>query len=187
MTRLRTDRFNETIIVRSRGKLLARALVVLFLAALLAELAHVALARDITGNDAPDFALKSTAGKNVRLSEYRSEVVAVTFWASWCGGCRDNLATLEKLQQEVGVDGLRVLGVSFDKDMLAASEAAAAAGATFPILLDTVGDVGRQYHVGRLPLVVLVDRGGKIRASYEGGRSATAPTLDKEIRELLRE
>jgi peroxiredoxin len=187
MMRVRTDHVNETAIVRVRSRRLARALVVLFVAAILAELAHVALGRDFLGSEAPDFALKSTAGQNVRLSEYRSDVVAVAFWASWCGDCRDKLTVLEKLQQERGADGLRVIGVSFDKTMPVAQQAAQAARVSFPILLDDAGDVGRLYDVGVLPHVVLVDRGGRIRGSLEGGRSVTAQTLAKEIGPLLRE
>jgi peroxiredoxin len=187
MTRVRTDRLSETTIVRSRSKLLVRALVVLFVAAILAQFARMAFGRDLVGSEAPDFALKSAAGTNVRLSEYRSEVVAVTFWASWCGACRDSLTALEKLQTDMGARGLRVLGVSFDKQMPVAREAAQAARVTYPVLLDAAGDVGRLYDVGKLPMVVLVDRGGRIRGSYEGGRSASVQALAGEIGALLRE
>ena len=141
----------------------------------------------LPASDAPDFALKSTAGKNLRLSEYRSDVVAIAFWASWCGDCRNDLPVLEKLQQQMSADGLRVLSVSFDKEVPAARDVAEAAHVSFPVLLDPAGEVGRLYDVGKLPLVVLVDRGGKIRGSYEGGRPATEQALAKDIRTLLRE
>jgi peroxiredoxin len=187
MSRTRTDQYSETTIVRTRGRFLARAFAVLLAVAIVAELFHVALARDLAGSEAPDFALKSIAGKNLRLSEYRSEVVAVAFWASWCGDCRSGLPVLEKMQQQMGTDGLRVLSVSFDKDTVAARDVAAAAHVSFPVLLDPAGEVGRLYDVGNLPLVVLVDRGGRIRGSYEGGRSVTEQALAKDIRTLLRE
>jgi len=37
------------------------------------------------GEQAPDFALKSSSGENLRLSEYRGDVVMINFWATWCG------------------------------------------------------------------------------------------------------
>ena len=77
------------------------------------------------------------AGKNLRLSEYRSDVVAVAFWASWCGDCRNGLPVLEKLQQQMGADGLRVLSVSFDKEAPAAREVAEAAHVSFLVSIAT--------------------------------------------------
>ncbi len=186
MTRTRSDGYSQPAMWHSRGRLLARALALLVAAAITAELFHAAFAHDSTGSDAPDFVLKSIAGKNLRLSEYRSEVVAVAFWASWCGDCRGGLPVLEKLQQQLGADGLRVLSVSFDKDAPAAREVAEAAHVSFPVLLDPAGEVGRLYAVGNLPVVVLVDRNGKIRGSYTGGRSVTEK-LATDVRTLLRE
>ena len=187
MTRVRTDQFSETMIVRARGKLLARTLAVLFSVALLAQLVHVALARDLAGIDAPDFVLKSVAGRNIRLSEYRSEVVALAFWASWCGDCREGLPALERLQQSLAADGLRVVAVNFDAQADRVRESAGGARVSFPMLLDPAGEVGRLYAADHLPFIVLVDRGGKIRQTFQGNRAATDPALTAKIRSLLAE
>jgi peroxiredoxin len=187
MNRLRTDHQPDTRLNRSRAVLLARALAVLLAAALLAQGAHVALGREATGAEAPDFALKSVAGSNLRLSEYRSDVVALAFWASWCGECREGLARLEALQQAHAAEGLQVLAVSFDEDAGAAAEAARAARVSFPVLLDGEGETGRLYDVDDLPFVVLVDRAGQRRGSYEGGRAGTVQALTADVRALLAE
>ncbi len=39
------------------------------------------------GENAPDFTLKSNTGENIRLSEYRGNVILINFWASWCSPC----------------------------------------------------------------------------------------------------
>lgn len=187
MTRSRSDAFSETLVIRPRGRLLARAVAVFFAVALLAEAFHVALAGEPAAREAPDFALKSAAGPNLRLSEFRSDVVAVAFWASWCGACRAELGKLQALQDDLGPGGLRVLAVSFDEDAGVARETAAAERVSFPVLLDADGEVGELYDVSDLPTVVLVDRAGGVRGVFEGSRAVARAPLADDVRALLAE
>lgn len=177
---MQAEQFSETLIVRRRGRLLARALGVLLGATLLAALLQTALAAAPAPVEAPDFVLKSAGGGNLRLSEFRSDVVALAFGASWCGVCRDGTEALAHLQQDLASRGLRVLAVSFDADP-------AAARAGYPVLLDPDGETGRLYDVDDLPLIVLVDREGRLRHRFASGRPVPEPALREEIARLLAE
>ena len=134
------------------------------------------------GEPAPDFALKSTAGTNLRLSEYRGDVVVLTFWASWCGECRQALATLDKVFAPTG-KGPVVLGVNLDGDAARAASVATAIGCRFPTLVDSRQQVGRLYDLDHLPLTLVLDRDGIVRGAWER-EPAPAPALAALLKEL---
>jgi len=73
-------------------------------------------ASGLTGQAAPDFALKSSSGENLRLSEYRGDVVMVNFWATWCGPCRQEMPLLDELYSRYERVGFSLLGVNIDDD-----------------------------------------------------------------------
>jgi len=136
---------------------------------------------------APDFALKALDGRNHRLSEYRGEVVALVFWASWCGGCRRELERLERLQGTYGDAGLKVLGVTLDEEPDAARSVVAGIGVGFPQLHDAGKSVSRAYRPASLPATLLIGRGGGIRYRYGELDSRAERAMLGQLRRLLDE
>lgn len=129
---------------------------------------------------APDFALKGIDGRNLRLSEFRGEPVILHFWASWCGQCRESVASLDRY----GVATVTpVVGVNLDGTADRAAAVAQSLGLQSPTLVDSQQAVARAYDVAKLPLTLLIDAEGTIRATWAG----TAPSpaeLDPPLKRL---
>ena len=155
------------------------------LAGLLAIAGSVSAATQLRGADAPDFVLKSFTGKNLRLSEYRGEVVMLSFWATWCGDCRSQLEKLGEMRDRYQDAGVELLAVSLDQSYAQASEMTE--GASYPVLHDSAGEVGRLYDVTRMPVMVLIDRGGVVREVFEGFRRGNEEQYLEHVQALLRE
>jgi len=137
------------------------------------------------GQPAPDFVLKSTSGENLRLSEWRGEVVLLSFWAKWCGRCTDQLDQLEKLQQQYQSQGVQVVAVNIDPDGEPARDAASRR--KLLVLHDADQSVARQYELSELPLTVLVDPHGNVRHVHQKYRGGDAALYDEELAALLAE
>ena len=141
----------------------------------------------LVGAPAPDFALKSASGENLRLSEYRGEVVMINFWATWCGPCRQEMPLLDELYDRYQRVGFRLLGVNIDDDREQAMRMADELDVSFPVLFDSGKAVSEQYQVEAMPVTVLVDRGGTVRYVHHGYQPGYEQHYLTEIRELLRE
>ncbi len=146
-----------------------------------------AAAPTLVGRDAPDFALKTRDGSNLRLSEFRGQVVLVNFWARWAGDSRQEMPALNKINTTYQRAGLVVLGVSVDDDLRRAREFADAMKVSYPIMFDTGTDLGRDYFLQKMPMTILVDRSGVVRFSHVGYKHGDERIYLDQIRELLRE
>jgi peroxiredoxin len=147
----------------------------------------LAAAPTLVGKDAPDFVLKANDGTNLRLSEFRGQVVLVNFWARWAGDARSEMRALNKINTTYERAGLVVLGISIDEDLRRAHEFADSMKVSYPIMFDTGSDLGRDYLLQKMPVTVLVDRSGVVRFSHVGFKRGDDRVYLDQIRELLRE
>jgi len=141
----------------------------------------------LTGKPAPDFALKSSTGENMRLSEYRGDVVMINFWATWCGPCRQEMPLLDDLHSRYERVGFNLLGVNIDDDSSRAMDMIRELGVSFPVLFDDRKEVSRLYDVDAMPVTVIVDREGTVRYVHQGYKPGYEEKYLDEVRSLLRE
>ncbi len=136
---------------------------------------------------APDFTLKSSSGKNLKLSEHRGEVVLLNFWASWCGPCRKEMPYLEQIQEKYADYGFTVMGVNVEEDSSKAKKMLKDIPVTFPILFDTSNSASKAYKVSAMPTTVIIDRDGNMRYLHKGYKSGDEATYKQWVKKLIRE
>ena len=142
---------------------------------------------DINIEPAPDFALKSHSGENLRLSELRGEVVMINFWASWCGPCRQEMPLLDELYTQYQPLGFTILGVNVEEDPSKAKKLLKESPVNFPILFDNKSEVSQLYKVVAMPSTVLVDRDGNVRYLHQGYKPGYEESYQQQVRALIRE
>jgi thiol-disulfide isomerase/thioredoxin len=132
---------------------------------------------------ASDFKLQDLDGKTVKLSEFKGKPVLLDFWATWCPPCRASIPGIEKLYKSYGGKGLVVLGISLDQGGWdSVKDFVTEYGITYTVLKGT-DDVATKYSVRTIPMLVIVDKEGKIYKRYLG--VGDDDQLDKDIRSVL--
>jgi thiol-disulfide isomerase/thioredoxin len=140
------------------------------------------------GYPAPRFSLRDLSGNKVGLADFQGKVVLLNFWATWCGPCRMEIPSLERLYRLRKDGGFEIVAVNTER--ASASKVASFVeqyGMSFPILLNPEGDVGGRYWVRAIPTSFLLDKNGVIRWKIVGGREWESSYVLNRVDQLLRE
>jgi peroxiredoxin len=137
------------------------------------------------GGAAADFTLRDATGNAVTLSASRGSPVFLNFWATWCGPCREEMPSMERLYRELGGQGLRMLAVNEKESAAQVANFIRGYGLSFPALLDTDGKVASAYRVWGLPATYLIDGTGRIIGMKSGPKEWASRDVVDAFRRLL--
>jgi peroxiredoxin len=140
---------------------------------------------------APDFTAENyVTGEKVRLSAQQGKITVVTFWATWCAPCREELPNLEKLQRYLGKEKIAVLAISFKdtpETIRRLRSNAKKAGWNINMLLDPDGRIAHLYDVKAIPRMYLIGKDGKIRATHVGFGDGSLEEMVDDLNAVLGE
>jgi peroxiredoxin len=161
----------------------------LFWCALVTEV-HAAGASPAVGAIAPDFTAKNlVTGEKVRLSSEQGKLVFLTFWASWCPPCRQELPILENVQRKLGKDKIMVYAVSFrdrEESLYQIRKLAKAKDWQISLLEDANGRIADHYGIEAIPHLFIIGRDGKILAVHTGYGKGSIDELVADINAALK-
>lgn len=117
---------------------------------------------------AADFALQTADGDTLRLSDLRGKVVMVDFWASWCGPCRQEAATLNRIYSAYSEAPVEFVGVNVWDTPDAAEVFLVEFGVAYPTGVDADGSIALEYGVRGIPEKFFIDADGVVQRKYVG-------------------
>ena len=155
------------------------------------------------GAAAPDFAAipvaasgatsaaapKSRAPATRGIDDYQGDVVLLNIWATWCGPCREEMPSMQRLHERLGAQGLRVVAVSVDDPGSARRIRAFAdeLGLTFELLHDASKAIELTYQTTAVPESFVIGRDGTIRRRSIGAEVWDSESNIAQLERLLAE
>ncbi len=120
---------------------------------------------------APTFSLRDNTGKVFSLndvvgaqSKEKANGVILSFFASWCMACRDELPIINSVVDEMKSKGIRVVIVGFKEDFVRINALLAALKVDKPVVVnDQEGKVGEKYGIRFLPVTFFIGADGRIK------------------------
>jgi thiol-disulfide isomerase/thioredoxin len=115
----------------------------------------------------PALALKDIAGKSHKLNDYKGKTVLVSFWASWCRPCLEEMPSLVKLKEKYK-DNLEILAVDVGEEKATIEKFTGTMNINFPLLQDLDSSTTKDWKVYVYPSNYIVDKTGKLIYASKG-------------------
>jgi thiol-disulfide isomerase/thioredoxin len=148
--------------------------------AAIALIALCAFAGDESGQPAPRFRAKTTAGTQFNNESIKGKVVLFEFWTTWCQYCEAEASLVDDIAKEFADKGLIVLAVDVLEPDQRVKKYLADHPRSVPIVLTKDTNLAAMYNAQSYPIYVVIDRDGNIAGEQRGAAG------ERGLRRLLR-
>ncbi len=137
---------------------------------------------------APNFELEDLDGEYQELNDFLGEgPVLISFWATWCKPCIQELKEYNKIYNEFKDRGFKIIAISTDSERSVAKVKPfiSSMGYEFAVLLDTNSDVAREYYARVMPYSIILNKDGQILYSHVGFSHGDEKKVKEIIQKLI--
>lgn len=124
-----------------------------------------------------DFTLIDIHGETVSKSDFAGKVLVVDIWGTWCPPCREEVPHFVDLQDELGPEGLQIVGITYERSdspqeaIASIKQFTETTEVNYPLLLGTQAIQEQIPDFNAFPTTLFIDRSGNVRLSVVGARS----------------
>jgi peroxiredoxin len=137
------------------------------------------------GDPAPDFKVVTDNGRTLTRANFGGKLLVLHFWATWCGGCVEEIPSLEVFQREYGPQGVVVLGVSVDANPKLYQRFMEQFKVSYATSRDPSWDIAASYGTFQLPESYIIDSSGKVVQKVIAAQNWQNPDFVQSIKKLL--
>jgi len=114
------------------------------------------------GSQMPAYEAKTLDGGTFDLASERGSVIFLNLWATWCGPCKIEVPELQRLHNQYGARGFKVVGVSLDDNPEVVQEFIKQYQITYPVVFDPDQKAANVFQTSMIPTSLVINRKGKI-------------------------
>ncbi len=132
-----------------------------------------------------NFTIKDLTGKKIEFKDFQGKVVFLNLWATWCGPCRSEMASIQKLYEEVDTNKVTFIMLSLDDDahLDKVKTYITSKSFTFPVFMP-YGYLANQLQVPSIPTTFVITKDGTIDLKEVGMRNYNTAKFKKYLEEL---
>ena len=157
-------------------------LLILFLSSAISATAFAGTPGEVeVGGYLREAKLQGLSGKTKNFSDFKGKPLIINVWASWCGPCRAEMGSLERLARRYNGKQFNVIGISTDDDRNAAAAFIRKSKITFENFIDSNVYLENMLGANTIPLTILVDAQGKVLEKARGAYEWDSPDIINAI------
>ena len=138
-----------------------------------------------SGGATPPLALRDLQGKEHKLADYRGKVVVLNFWATWCDPCREEMPSMQRLQDKLAGKSFAILAIDYGEGAPRIQDFLKKVPVRFTVLLDRDTSTATAWKVKVLPTTLVLDPQQRIRYSVVGDLEWDSQSVEDTIKKLL--